>query len=98
MFYHIVMMQFSDVADADFFAKVEHYCDRVRRECHGVRDYFIAPNEAARSEGLTHAVVLVCDDSAAHDAYQISPAHQEMKAFMTSFITRTVVFDGGRSA
>lgn len=95
MFYHIVMMQFSDAADAAFFQRAEDYCNRIRAECSGVRDYFMAPNRADRSDGLTHAVVAVCDDSAAHDAYQVSDAHQEMKSFMAGYITRIVVFDGG---
>lgn len=94
MFYHIVMMQFSENADDAFFARVKDYCQRVRAECAGVQQYFIAPNRADRADGLTHAIVMVCDDEAAQDAYQISAAHQEMKAFMTPFITRIVVFDG----
>lgn len=93
MFHHVVMMRFSEAADAAFFARVETYCRRVRAECVGVRDYFIAPNQSARNDGLTHAVVLVCDDAGAHDAYQVSPAHREMKAYMTPFIARIVVFD-----
>lgn len=98
MFYHIVMMRFSEVADDAFFERAAHYCDRVRAECAGIRDYFMAPNEADRSDGLTHAVVLACDSSASHDSYQISPAHREMKAFMAPYITRIVVFDGGPQA
>lgn len=94
MFYHVVMLQFSDGVDDTFFARVADYCARVRTECAGVREYFMAPNEADRADGLTHAVVLVCDDAASHDAYQISPAHQEMKAFMTPYIARIVAFDG----
>lgn len=34
------------------------------------------------------------DHMAAYDAYQVSPAHVEMKANMGSFIERFVVFDG----
>ena len=94
MFHHVVMMRFSEAADPAFFARVETYCRRVRAECAGVRDYFIAPNLSDRNDGLTHAVVLVCDDAAAHDAYQVSSAHRDMKAYMTPFIVRIVVFDG----
>lgn len=98
MFYHIVMMRFSEAADAAFFKRAEDYCVRIRAECAGVRDYFMAPNLADRSDGLTHAVVALCDSSAAHDAYQVSAAHQEMKAFMAGYITRIVVYDGGPQA
>lgn len=94
MFHHVVLMRFSEAADDAFHARVESYCRRVREECAGVRDYFIAPNQSDRNDGLTHAVVLVCDDAAAHEAYQVSPAHREMKAYMTPFIARIVVFDG----
>ncbi|MFY3955023.1 Dabb family protein [Achromobacter xylosoxidans] len=43
---------------------------------------------------MTHAVGAAFTDAAAHDRYQVSPAHQEMKAYMADFIERLVVFDG----
>jgi quinol monooxygenase YgiN len=98
MFYHVVMMSFSPEADDAFHARAQGYCDRVRAECSGVRDYFMAPNAAARSDGLTHAVIGLFDDEAAHDAYQVSPAHTEMKAYMDGFIARIVVYDGAGKA
>ena len=64
-----------------------------RDECDGVVDYFLRENIAARSDGLTHGIVGVFASSAAHDAYQVSPAHQEMKAFMMTRMTRIVVLD-----
>jgi hypothetical protein len=39
-------------------------------------------------------VVAAFADEAAHDRYQVSPAHQEMKTYMAGFIERLVVFDG----
>lgn len=94
MFLHVVMLQLSNAADAQFHARVEHFCERVRIECDGVTGYAFGVNLASRSEGLTHAVVASFSSSVAHDRYQISPAHQEMKAYMAGYIERLVVFDG----
>ena len=61
----------------------------------------LAINYSADSEiadGLTHGIVGVFTSSAAHDAYQVSPAHQEMKAFMTTRMARIVVLDTDQGA
>ena len=98
MFHHIVLMSFTPEADAAFFATAQHYVDRIRAECDGVIDYFMRENIASRSDGLTHGIVGVFASSAAHDAYQVSPAHQEMKAFMTTRMARIVVLDTDQGA
>lgn len=98
MFHHIVLMSFTPEADAAFFARAQHYVDRIRAECDGVIDYFMRENIATRSDGLTHGIVGVFTSSAAHDAYQVSPAHQEMKAFMTTRMARIVVLDTDQGA
>lgn len=94
MFLHVVMLQLSPAADSHFHARVQAYCDRILAECEGVAGYAFRPNQANRADGLTHAVVAAFTDSAAHDRYQVSPAHQEMKTYMADFIDRLVVFDG----
>ncbi len=93
MFHHVVLMSFDDKADAAFFSQAQRYVERVKAECKDVVDYFMRENIAARSDGLTHGIVGVFKSSAAHDAYQISPAHQEMKAFMTARMSRIIVLD-----
>lgn len=94
MFYHIVMMAFTPEADQAFFDRVEHYARRVRAECADVVTYAMTTNIASRGDGLTHGVVGAFQSSQAHDDYQVSPAHVEMKAFMSPFIARIVVLDG----
>ncbi|KGD98446.1 stress responsive protein [Achromobacter sp. RTa] len=94
MYLHVVMLQLSDAADERFHDRVQGYCQRILSECDGVSAYAFRRNEASRSDGLTHAVVAAFGDSPAHDRYQVSPAHQEMKAYMADFIERLVVFDG----
>lgn len=94
MYTHIVMMEFAKDADQTFFDKVGMFSQRIRAECHGVIAYDFGLNEAARSGGYTHAVVSVFSDAAAHDDYQISPVHVDMKTYMGPFIQRIVVFDG----
>lgn len=98
MFYHVVLMQFTPEADQAFFDRVEHYIRRIRDECADMPVYFLASNVAVRSDGLTHGIVGAFQSSAAHDSYQVSPAHQEMKAFMSPFIHRITVLDGEPSS
>ncbi len=94
MFLHVVMLQLSHAADARFHDRVQGYCQRILAECDGVTGYAFRPNEASRSDGLTHAVVAAFVDGPAHDRYQVSAAHQEMKTYMAGFIERLVVYDG----
>ena len=94
MYMHIVMMEFSPGAGPAFFREVEDYAVRIRAECPGVSIYHFGRNEAARAQGYTHAVVSAFKDAAAHDAYQISPVHVDMKTYMGPYIQRLVAFDG----
>lgn len=93
MFYHIVMMHFTPEADESFFERVEHYARRIRAECADLVTYAITRNVASRSDGLGYAVVATFRSSQAHDDYQVSPAHVEMKTFMAPYIARIVVLD-----
>lgn len=92
MFYHVVMMRFRD-PDQAFHERVRVYADRVRRELSYVRAYGYCRNEASRAQGFDWAIVAVFDSSADHDRYQVSPVHQEMKAFMMPHVADLVVCD-----
>ncbi|WP_343292616.1 Dabb family protein [Vandammella animalimorsus] len=94
MYMHIVMLELSATCDAQFFDTVNAYAQRIWHECQGVRLYQFTANEASRAQGYTHAVISAFDSAELHDAYQISPAHQAMKAYMAPFIKRLAVFDG----
>ena len=87
-------MRFTADADARFFAEIERYVGRVKRELPDVRGYTFMRNLAGRSKGYDWAIVSRFDDSAAHDAYQVCGLHQEMKAFMTPFIADILACDG----
>ena len=93
MFYHIVMMRLNDKAGPEFHAQVEALAGHVRRECSALIHYDYGINVAARGKGYEHVVLSIFESSAAHDAYQVSPVHQEMKAFMTPYIEDLVVCD-----
>lgn len=94
MFYHVVMMRLKGDDDA-FHARVGEYVRRVRSELSYVRDYRYGRNVAGRAKGYDWVVAATFDTSADHDRYQVSPAHQEMKAYMTPFIDDLVVCDHG---
>lgn len=93
MFHHIVLMKYSARADTGFFEKVQSFCERIRVAMPNVVRYVHRPNRAARRDGLDWAIVSTFGSSQDHDAYQVSPLHQEMKEYMTPFIERIVVCD-----
>ena len=93
MFYHIVMMRFNDKAGQDFHRRVEAFSDRIRAETAGLIHYDYGLNVAGRARGYDRVIISVFDSSAAHDAYQVSPAHQEMKAYMTPYFDDLVACD-----
>ena len=91
MFHHVVAMQFGPGADQAFFDRVEAYCERIRRSGSHVLRYVFRENLASRNDGLTHVILSAFASAADHDAYQVSPVHVEMKAFMLPHIVRIVV-------
>jgi quinol monooxygenase YgiN len=93
MFYHIVMMQLNADADAEFHRQVESFSRRIRHECDGVLHYDYCRNIAGRGKGYEHVIVSVFESAAAHDRYQVSPAHQAMKAYVMPFVADLVVCD-----
>lgn len=93
MFYHVVLMRFTDEADTAFFSRVEAYCTRVRQEVAGLIAFDFARNVADRSKGLDHVIMGVFETSEDHDAYQVAPVHQEMRAYMLPFIDEILVCD-----
>ena len=93
MFHHVVLMQFTAEANQDFLDKVEAFSEQIRKSARNLRGYVFKPNLASRSGGLNWGIVGSFASSADHDAYQVSPVHQQMKVFMTPYIARIVVCD-----
>ena len=94
MFYHVVLMRLTDADDA-FLARVSDFGERIRLELPYVLDYQFGRNVALRANGYDWTVIGRFENSADHDRYQISPVHQEMKAFMMPHIADIVVCDFG---
>jgi hypothetical protein len=80
-------------ADAAFHARVDAYARRMPLEVGGIESYAYGCNVADRGKGYDWAVIGVFESSAAHDAYQVSPLHRELKAFMAPHIAEIVVCD-----
>jgi hypothetical protein len=93
MFHHIVLMKFGAKADQQFLTKVEAYCDRIRAASPKPERYLFSRNIASRADGLNYGIVASFDSVRAHDTYQVSDVHQEMKSYMSPFIERIVVCD-----
>lgn len=98
MFIHAVLMAFKPGTDDAFHRRVEEFAAQIRRQSPGLVSYLYGRNEASRSQGFSHAVVACFDDEAAHERYQVSAVHQEMKAFMAERTERLVVFDSSHWA
>jgi quinol monooxygenase YgiN len=93
VFFHVVLMRFAEDAGAEVDREVEAYAARVRRECVGLLHYDFAVNVASRAQGFDRVILAAFESGAAHDAYQVSPVHQEMKARMGRFIADILVSD-----
>lgn len=93
MFHHVVLMKFSPNVERDFFEKVEAFCERIRSAEDRPLGYVFRPNLASRSDGLDYGIVASFESSSAHDIYQLSEVHQEMKSYMSPLIDRIVVCD-----
>lgn len=92
-FYHVVMLKLSAAADQAFHDRVNDYCRQIRAKIDGVLAYDYEANSASRGKGFGHAVIARFVDEAAHDAYQVSPLHVDMKTFMAPMIEDLVVLD-----
>lgn len=93
MFIHAVLLRFQPTADDAFHLEMLRHCARIVKECDGLFELYFGRNEASRSGGFDHTVIGRFSTSAAHDAYQVSEAHQSMKAYMTPYIEKLVVVD-----
>ena len=93
MFFHVLLMRFNADVPPDVDARVEAFAGRVRRECAGLVHYHYGANLASRAKHYDRTIISVFESSAAHDAYQVSPVHQEMKAQMNTWIADVVVSD-----
>lgn len=93
MFLHIVMMRLDKKIGEIFFEQVNSLVERVSSECEGLVMFHFGKNEAERADGYEYVTSAIFVDAAAHDNYQISPAHTAMKSFMSPYIKDVVVYD-----
>jgi heme-degrading monooxygenase HmoA len=87
------MLRFTADAGDGFHHRLEHYAERMRREMPGLTAFRFVRNQADRSKGYDWALISSFQSSAAHDAYQISPLHQELRAFMQPAVADLLVCD-----
>ena len=97
MFLHVVMMQLDNQVDAIFFEQIQAFVERVKSECDGLIMFHFGKNEADRACGYEYVTSAIFVDAAAHDSYQISPAHTAMKALMSPHMKDVVAYDGNVS-
>lgn len=98
MFLHIVLLKFNERADAAFHREAQQYAARIRRECTDLVLFHLGDNLADRSQGHGHTLVSGFTNSAAHDRYQGSDVHQNMKRFLGPYTDSMIVHDGSVSA
>jgi len=93
MFIHAVLLELQPGAGDELFERLTHFCRRIPHETWGLHSLHFGPNLAARSDGYGHCVIGHFASSAAHDAFQICDAHQEMKACLMPHVARLCVLD-----
>jgi hypothetical protein len=94
MFFHIVLLKFNEKADDSFHREAQQHAKRVKRECSDLVLFHLGENLASRSRGYSHTLVSSFTNSEAHDRYQSSDVHQEMKRFLAPYTDSMVVHDG----
>ena len=93
MFFHMVLMSIKSETEDSFYEKVEDYANRIRTELPYVRKYSFTRNVASRAKGYNWVVYGLFDSEDDHEEYQISPVHQEMKAYIASFTDDMIACD-----
>ncbi|HRK35954.1 MAG TPA: Dabb family protein [Candidatus Hydrogenedentes bacterium] len=67
------------------------------RGCESVRDMFVgvpaSTNRPVVERGYTFALVVLFDDLAGHDAYQVHPIHNAFVDTFKSYWTRVQIYD-----
>ena len=91
MFYHLVMVRFTDGADATFHQRIHDYCDEMQAKVPSVRQYSYCANLVPG--GFTHSIVGVYDSIEDYNAYWHTQLHDDLKAYMTQFVAQRMVCD-----
>lgn len=92
MFHHTVMVSFTAV-DAEFLQTVEGYAERIRGTQNDLIEFGFHHNDSSRAGPFRHAFVSRFHDSAAHDRFQTSTLHEELKQLIMPRIAQLVVLD-----
>lgn len=92
MFHHTVMVNFVAV-DAEFLQMVEGYAGRIRGMQDGLIEFGFHHNDSSRAGAFRHAFVSRFRDSAAHDRFQTSALHEELKRLIMPRVAELVVLD-----
>ena len=98
MLYHIILLRYTERADAAFQAGVHAYVDRIRSQCTGLRRLEYGKNIADRGKGYDWVWVSAFDSQDAHENFQISTVHQELKMYLAPFVADVVVCDADFSS
>jgi len=79
MFSHTVLIQIPDDAPDAFHTRACELANQIRATCPGLLSYAYGRNTADRGKHYNFAVVSTFVDEAAHDAYQVSDLHIQLK-------------------
>jgi heme-degrading monooxygenase HmoA len=81
-YFHIIIQRFDDKADESFFRATRSIVERVRRKAPGVLETYFAPNVSAFAAGWSHVRMTKFASRASHEAFQVSPIHEEAVQLM----------------
>ena len=92
MFHHTVMVNFIAV-DAEFLQAVEGCAERIRGAQDGLIEFGFHHNDSSRAGAFRYAFVSRFHDSSAHDRFQTSALHDELKQLIMPRVAGLVVLD-----
>jgi hypothetical protein len=92
---HIVLLKFKDGSSEEQIAKFfDDFLD-LSETVPGIEDYVSGANSSpeARSQGMTHGVIMTFADAPARDAYIAHPDHERFKVMAMEMVDNILVLD-----
>ncbi|CAB3837079.1 Dabb family protein [Achromobacter deleyi] len=93
MFRHVVMLSLNNPLTERDHEEIVGMCQSIKEELPGILELRFATNTSDRAHSYTHAFVADFVDAAAHDLYQVAPAHVPLKHKVMALSRQLVVLD-----
>lgn len=93
MFRHVVLLRFNQPLEQRDYDDIVNSCVVMKKELAGILSLIFVANRSDRAQSYTHAFVADFFDQDAHDRYQQTPIHIQLKKKITKLSSDLVVLD-----